>query len=126
MRSVVDSSLIYGLVGMLTVDEIVTAAEIPHPRRGENAHTRRLDPGPTEFVVRGMPGQSGRLTRYLPIGERRSGAYRVRLDLLDAWGGLSVKDGFIQRSGRPPRFVDPGRFQVCLKHHNPTLVARNN
>ncbi|HLI57623.1 MAG TPA: hypothetical protein VKY26_11410 [Actinomycetota bacterium] len=91
-----------------------------------NAHTRRVAPGPAEFVVRGMPERSGRLARYLPIGERRDGAYRVRRDLLAEWGGLSVKDGFVQRSARPPRFQDPERFMRWLTRQGVSLVPRNN
>jgi hypothetical protein len=32
----------------------------------------------------------------------RGGVYRVRNDLLDAWGGLDIKDGYIQRSAFLP------------------------
>ena len=53
------------------------------------------------------PYGSGRFDRCIPIGEWRSGAYRVRQEVLDAWGGLSVKDGFIQRSAVPPSFNRP-------------------
>jgi hypothetical protein len=126
LRSVLDRTLIYGLVGILTVGEILAAADVPGDRLHENAHTRRLNPSATEFVVRGAPGSSGRLARYLPIGEWRAGAYRVRHDLLNAWGGLSGKDGFIQRSARPPRFLEPWRFRDWLDRQEVTLVARNN
>jgi hypothetical protein len=126
MRSVVDRSLIYGLVGMLTIDEVVSVGVVPSRRWGENAHTRRLQPSPTEIVVRGVPGRSGRLARYIAIGEWRAGAYRVRRELLDAWGGLSVKDGFIQRSARPPRFLDARRFQEWLDQQGVALMRQNN
>jgi hypothetical protein len=126
MRSVVDRRLVYGLVGLLTVDEIVAAADVPEHRLGENAHTRRLNPRPSEVVVRGVPSQSGRLTRYLPIGEWRDGAYRVRRDLLDEWGGLSVRNGFIQRSVRPPHFLDPEKFRRWLGRQDVVLTASNN
>ena len=36
------------------------------------------------------------------LGEWRDRAYRVRKDLLKTWGGLSVNDGYIQRSAVPP------------------------
>jgi Nucleotide modification associated domain 3 len=126
LRSIVDRGLVYALIRMLTVDEIVAAVDVPSDRIRENAHTRRLNPSPTEFVVRGAEGSSGRLACYLPIGEWRAGAYRVRQDLLDEWGGLSVKDGFIQRSARPPRFVEPSRFREWLDRQEVTLLRRNN
>jgi len=126
LRSVVDRTLIYALIGVLTIDEVVAAGDVSERRILENAHTRRLHPSATEIVVRGMLQNSGRLSRYLPIGEWRDGAYRVRRDLLEEWGGLSVKDGFIQRSARPPRFLQPERFQNWLDQQQVALIATNN
>ena len=126
MRSVADGRLVYGLVGLLTVDDVVPVTEVPQRRVDENAHTRRLNPSPTEIVVRGVAGQSGRFDRYVPIGEWRSGSYRVRRDLLDEWGGLAVRDGFIQRSGRPPRFLEPRRLREWLDLQELALMERNN
>src|SRR5207245_1502961 len=78
--------------------------------RDMNAHSRRtLAPEAQDLIVLGRPGLSGRLRRCLPIGEYRNGAYRIRRDLLELWGGLSVKDGFLQRSARLPRLLDPPR-----------------
>ena len=65
--------------------------------------------------MRGRVGSSGRLQRCLPIGEYRDRAYRVRRDLLEEWGGLSVKDGYLQRSARLPRFLDAPRFMDWLE-----------
>jgi hypothetical protein len=76
-------------------------------------------------LVHAKPRVSGRLRTSFPIGEYRSGAYRVRRDLLDVWGGLSVKDGFIQRSVVPPRFIDPKRFLTWFKEQDGQLVAEN-
>ena len=126
LRSVVDQTLIYGLIGVLTVDEVIAVENVPNGHLHENAHTRRLSPSATEIVVRGMPGNSGRLSRYIPIGEWRDGAYRVRHDLLEEWGGLSVRNGFIQRSARPPRFLDSQRFCLWLDRQKISLEARNN
>jgi hypothetical protein len=53
---------------------------------------------------------SGRFDRCIPIGEWRDNAYRVRPDIEDAWGGLTVKNGYIQRSAVPPEFLDAARF----------------
>jgi len=100
--------LVYAIIGVFLVDELVRASDIPVTDRDVNAHSRRiLEPGATDLIVRGRPRVSGRLDRCLPIGEYRDRAYRMRLDLLEAWGGLSVKDGYLQRSARLPRFLDP-------------------
>jgi hypothetical protein len=66
------------------------------------------------------------LERCLPIGEWRDRAYRVRRALIDEWGGLSVKDGYLQRSARLPRMIDPTRFQRWLESQKPILFQANN
>ncbi len=100
---------------------------MPAEERDINAHSRRaLPPDATDIVLRGRAGSSGRLTRCLPIGEFRDRAYRVRPDLLEQWGGLSVKDGYLQRSARLPRFLDAERFIVWLEEQGPRLVQANN
>jgi hypothetical protein len=76
-------------------------------------------------VVRGDSTGSGRLRRFIEIGEWRRRAYRVREDLLEAWGGLSSRDGYIQRSAVPPRFADPRRFLEWLEAQAPELVKGN-
>lgn len=119
------SSLAYGLVGLYVIDEIVMARNVPPDRWGENAHTRR-HPDESDIVVRGAKGLSGRLERCIPIGEYRNRAYRVRKDVLEVWGGLGVRDGYIQRSARLPRFLDPKRFYSWFKKQNVHLVQRNN
>jgi hypothetical protein len=65
------------------------------------------------------------MARAIPIGEYRDRAYRVRRDLLDAWGGLSVSDGYIQRSAVPPLFREPAKFLHWLWRQNPMLVQEN-
>jgi len=50
----------------------------------------------------------------------------VRCDLLEEWGGLSVRDGYLQRSARLPRFLDPPRFMAWLESQEPVLVQANN
>lgn len=109
-----EHKLIYAIIGFFTVDHVVDASSVPADRWHENAHTRKIKRGMTDIIVRAQPGRSGLLKRYLPIGELRSKAYRVTQPLLDEWGGLSVNDGFIQRSARPPRFRDPPRFAAWL------------
>jgi hypothetical protein len=119
--------LVYALIGLLVVEEILPALEVPVGHRNCNAHSRRvLDAAATDIVVRGRPEGSGRLERCLPIGEYRDGAYRVRRDLLEEWGGLSVKDGYLQRSGRLPRFLDEERFVAWLERQGSRLLRANN
>ena len=119
--------LVYALVGLLVVEEIVAAADVPREDWDINAHCRRVPtPGSSDIVVRGRVGSSGRLQRCLPIGEFRDRAYRVRRDLLAEWGGLSVKDGYLQRSARLPRFLDPPRFMGWLERQRPVLMQANN
>lgn len=118
--------LVYAIVGLYSVQEIVRLSDVPKARWGENAHTRKIKQGSSDVIVRARPGVSGRLDRCIPIGERRDGAYRVRRDILRAWGGLSVKDGFIQRSVVPPRFLDAARFHAWFVKQKRRLLNRNN
>jgi hypothetical protein len=83
-------------------------------------------PGDGDIVVRAKPGVSGRLRRCIPIGELRDRVYRVRYDLLDAWGGLDIKDGYIHRSVRLPAFHDAARFYRWFLAQKPELIQRNN
>jgi Nucleotide modification associated domain 3 len=121
-----EHKLIYALMGMYVVQEVVPVASVPQERWYENAHVRKVMRGKTDIVVRAKPGVSGRFDRCVPIGEWRSGAYRVRQDVLDAWGGLSVKDGFIQRSVVPPSFNNPAQFLDWLQTQTIQLLPRNN
>ncbi len=121
------AELVYAIIGLFVVQDFVLAAEIPAHDRDTNAHSRRvLAPGAQDLIVRGRPGVSGRFKRCLPIGEYRDRAYRVRRDLLDEWGGLSVKDGYLQRSARLPRFLDAPRFLRWMETQQPALIQANN
>lgn len=127
MRSVrSDPGLIYGLIGLLVVDQVRRVSEIPALEYDRNAHTRLLHRTDSDIIVTGKPGVSGRFLRYIDIGEFRNRSYRVRLPLLDAWGGLSVNDGWIQRSANPPLFLEPGKFAQWLHDQKPELMAANN
>lgn len=117
--------LVYALVGLYRVAGVARVAEFPRARWHENAHLRRAKAKPTDVVVHADPARSGRLRRCIPIGEFRDGAYRVRRDLLVAWGGLSCRDGFIQRSAVPPLFNDPVRFLSWFEGTGAELVAAN-
>jgi len=121
------AQLVYALIGFFVVEDFVLATEVPRAQRDMNAHSRRvLLPGATDLIVRGRCAVSGRFTRCVPIGEYRDRAYRVRKDVLKEWGGLSVKDGYLQRSARLPRLLDPPRFMQWLERQRPSLMQANN
>ena len=121
------SRLVYALIGLLVVEELVSAIDVREADRDINAHSRRvLDPAATDVIVRGRAGVSGRLQRCLPIGEYRDRAYRLTKDIMDEWGGLSNKDGYLQRSGSLPRLLDPSRFIRWLDRQEPNLTQANN
>jgi hypothetical protein len=120
-------TLVYAIVGLLVVDDIFLAAGVASQNWDINAHSRRkLRPGASDLIVRGKAGVSGRLHRCIPIGEFRAGAYRVRQDLLAMWGGLTVRDGWLQRSARLPRFIDAHRFIGWLETQELSLSPANN
>jgi hypothetical protein len=120
-------ALVYAIVGLYVIKDHCLATDLPPNECCTNAHTRRdLQPGAEDLVIRGRPGVSGRLERCLAIGDYREKAYRVWPDLLEEWGGLSVKDGYLQRSARLPQFLDPERFQNWLKSKDPVLLQTNN
>lgn len=127
LRSIKPSyKLLYCLVGLFVVDEVVRANTIPPSRLHENAHTRWEGISANDIVVRAKPQCSGRFDRGLPMGEWRDNAYRVCRQVEDAWGGLSVKNGYIQRSAVPPSFLDPEKFYRWFHRQGVTLLQRNN
>jgi len=125
LRSITDRELIYAIVGLYVVDRVMRARDVPDSARARNAHTRRRDVADSDIVVFARAGVSGRCARYVGIGVWRDRAYRVREDLLEAWGGVSAKGGYIQRSARPPRLLDPARFSEWWRAQDIALVARN-
>jgi len=119
--------LVYAIIGIFVVAELLLATNLPSSAWSINAHSRRvLTEGAEDLIVRAKPKVSGRLQRCIPIGEFRDGAYRVRRDLLDVWGGLSVKDGYLQRSARLPEFLGTEAFSGWLRSQNPVLLQANN
>lgn len=119
--------LIYAIIGILVIDGIGLRSDVPMKHYRRNAHTRRLKgTANPEIVITGKPGLSGRLKTCIPIGSYRNRAYRVKPDLLRAWGGLSVKDGYLQRSARLPKFTDALQFYRWFKSMKRPLLARNN
>ena len=119
--------LVYALIGLYVIEDITSALSVPITRRHQNAHTRRVLPATaSDILVRARKGVSGRLERCIPIGDFRSRAYRVWPHLLRTWGGLTVKNGYLQRSARLPEFRNAGKFYDWFTAQKPTLVARNN
>jgi hypothetical protein len=119
--------LVYAIIGLLTVDRIDLASEQPKSVWHQNAHTRReLSSDADDIIVVGAKRYSGRLSRAIPIGEYRVGAYRVTEPLLRFWGGLSARDGFLQRSGVFPALLEPKKFIRWWATQNVELVAENN
>ena len=85
------------------------------------------------IVLRADPKQSGRYSQCIPIGSHRHSrvlstkkpSYRVRPNILDEWGGLSVSDGYIERSATLPSFIEPKKFLQWLEEQRPSLVHSN-
>jgi hypothetical protein len=119
--------LVYALIGLYVIDSIIPATSLPQTAWDSNAHTRRvLPPNASDIVVKAKPGVSGRLKRCIPVGSYHNRAYRVEPRLLDEWGGLTVNDGYLQRSARLPEFRDAARFLDWFHAQKPELLARNN
>lgn len=127
LRSIVlPKQLIYALVGLYVVERVVRAIEVLPENWNENAHTRWTPISENDIVVRAKRGLSGRLDRCIPIGEWRDRAYRVCRPIEDAWGGLTVKNGYLQRSAVPPQFIDAEKFYSWFQQQGRALVERNN
>lgn len=126
MRDVHSDELVYALIGLFIVDEVVEAGEVPPERYDENAHTRRSAGRTTDLIVRGRRGSSGRLERCIPFCEYRDRGYRVLPSVLDRWGGISSKAGFVTRAAAGLSVGDPGGFLAWFEEHKPVLVDRNN
>ena len=119
-------NLIYALVGFYRVAESLRVLSVPARRWSENAHTRCVDREGSDVVVRAKAGSSGRLKKCIPIGGYREHAYRVDRGVLADWGGLSCKNGYIQRSAVLPSFLVPERFMRWFERQSPELVTANN
>jgi hypothetical protein len=120
-----EHKLIYALYGIMFVDRVERVADVSEAEFHKNAHTRVLDKNMGHLVVFADPTLSGRFDKAIPIGEFRNGAYRVTNEILEAWGGLGVKDGFIQRSVCPPRFTSPAQFMDWLDSKRVKLINSN-
>ncbi|MBN1574280.1 MAG: hypothetical protein JW984_13865 [Deltaproteobacteria bacterium] len=127
LRSI-DSShreLVYAIIGIYIIDKKMEAESVIKDHWHENAHTRRTIIKAGDIIVKAKKGVSGRLERCIPIGEWRENAYRVKEDILEKWGGISAKNGYIQRSGTLPHFKNPERFYAWFKKQNVRLIKRN-
>jgi hypothetical protein len=118
--------LVYALVGLYYVSECVRVGTVPPSRWFENAHTRCVEREASDVIVRAEPGRSGRLKQCIPIGEFRDRAYRVSQGILENWGGLTCRNGYLQRSAVPPALLDPRRFMRWFERQKPELVNTNN
>jgi hypothetical protein len=119
--------LTYAIIGLYVIDKIFEATAVPSSQWDDNAHTRRvLLDGATDIVVRAKPGKSGRLRKCIPIGEFRDRAYRVTRPLLRCWGGISVENGFLQRSARLPEIRNAAAFYDWFLNNEPCLIKNNN
>jgi hypothetical protein len=125
LRDVTSGELIDALIGFYQVADVFEVEDFPRSQWHENAHTRRTSAN-GDVVVVGQEGRSGRLARCIVIGRYRDRAHRVDKGVLKAWGGLTVRDGYIQRSARLPEFIHPTRFLKWFLGQKPKLMQENN
>ena len=119
------AGVVNAIIGYFEVSEVAPAAELQKKTPDVNAHCRRREVD-DDVVVIARRRTSGRMKYCIPIGEWRAGSYRITKELLNAWGGLSVLDGYIQRSGTLPRFLEPDKFLRWFRVQGPELVRQNN
>jgi hypothetical protein len=125
LRDVKSGDLVDALIGFYRIAEVIEVEGFPRSRWDQDAHTRRQSFNGDVVVLR-EKGRSGRFARCIVIGRFRDRAHRVDRAVLNAWGGLTVRDGYIQRSARLPEFVNPARFLDWLGRQKPKLIQANN
>lgn len=119
--------LVYAIIGLFILDRIERATDWPYSEAHRNAHTRReLMADADDIIVVARPQVSGRLKHCIAVGEYRERAYRVRKDLLTAWGDISANDGYLQRSAVFPSLLEPRKFWNWWLEQKVTLVCGNN
>lgn len=127
LRSIQTGNLCYSIIGFYTVKCILRGTDVQRADWHRNYHTRNggcNDEG--TVIVFADKSRSGRLCKHICIGSWRSGAYRVKENLLEQWGGLDVHDGYIQRSAFLPRFCDGDRFLRWFYRQRPELISEDN
>lgn len=105
--------LVYCLFAIFHIERKTFVHQLDYEERTQSAHGRR-EGAENDLVVWGDRANSGRFRKAIVIGEYRDRAYRVTKDLLEAWGGLKIKNGYIQRSARPSLFEHPKQFLTWL------------
>ncbi len=118
--------LVYALLGLYRVDEVLRAGAVSVERWRTNAHTRCVNLEPSDVIIRAAASASGRLKRCIPIGEFRDRAYRVLRHVLAEWGGLSCRDGYLQRSAVLPAMLNAQRFMRWFERQKPQMISANN
>jgi hypothetical protein len=127
LRSVDTGYLVYSIIGFFIIDKICQGRDVPEKDWHRNAHTRNGGCHTDgDVVLFAKPGVSGRLLRHLPIGTYREKAWRVSQDILTEWGGLGIKNGYIQRSAYLPRFKRPDLFLKWFELQSPKLIGLDN
>ena len=118
--------LAYCLFGIFHIYRKTYVKELSITERKQCAHGRRKK-SECDLVVWANSENSGRFRQAIPIGEYRQNAYRVKQELLVEWGGVNVKNGYIQRSVRPPFFNNPQQFLDWLsrRSENSHLIRQN-
>jgi hypothetical protein len=118
LRSVKDGNIVCALIGMLDITWPTCSSQdlSSDAERLCNAHSRwtvRND----DVVAKSKQETecSGLFDKCIPISSYRNGAHRVKEHLLKQWGGLSSRNGYIQRSGTLYDFEDTRTFQDWLK-----------
>ena len=118
--------LAYCLIGIFYVSKVRRVGELSDKEKLNCAHGRRRN-SDDDLVIFGDRNTSGRLERAIPIGEFRDRAYRVSDTLLRKWGGLTINNGYLQRSANPLYFSDPEKFLVWFnKECEKNTITRSN
>lgn len=127
LRSILTGELWYSIIGFYTVKCIRRGPDVPQRDWPRNHHTRNGGCNDQDTViVFADKSESGRLCKHIPIGNYHDRAWRVTPGLLNQWGGLDVKDGYIQRSAFLPRFCNGDQFLAWFWRQKPELICEDN
>jgi Nucleotide modification associated domain 3 len=128
LREIESGDLCYSIIGFFQIKRIARVRDISKRDWHRNVHTDWPGRRANDVVIFGDTAheQTGRLYNHIPIGSYRKRAWRVKKDLLRAWGGLDVRDGYIQRSFFLPRFLEPDSFLSWFTEQTPEFIRANN